>query len=64
MPDEAFKRLGTPRRGTDELCSLCDQEISEEHIPLMLLGDEKMWVYCEKCEQVIIQIAPPRSAHE
>lgn len=59
MTEEALKRLGTPRV-TAELCSLCDQEIDDEHMPLILrTGDrEKMWVYCAKCAKVITQIVP------
>jgi len=62
MPDEPFKRLGTPRVIADQ-CSLCDKDLTEdEHMPLVLrTGDkEMMWVYCAKCEKVIHQIVPRR----
>jgi hypothetical protein len=61
MPDDPFKKLGTSVV-TAELCSLCGEEISDEHMPLILrTGDrEKMWVYCAKCEKVITQIVPKR----
>lgn len=37
-----------------ETCSKCGATIPDDHVPLMLFGDKRMWVYCAKHEGEVL----------
>jgi len=48
--------LGISRSDTDA-CSKCGHEIPDEAVPLILWSKDgnSMWVYCKKCEGMMIR---------
>jgi hypothetical protein len=55
-------QLGTPRqlRHLPQRCSICNREIEENAVPLMLFGPDRpdgdcdAWVYCDPCGKPIL----------
>ena len=52
------------KNGATDTCSKCGGSIPENHVPLMLWNDRGnlMWVYCDKCDDLVLTCLSPRAA--